>query len=371
VVVVPPAAAPAVLPARLERDRTIDLLRAGCVLVVLAWHVLGNLIVWRSDGPHATNPVGEVPLAWLATWFLQVLPLFFVVGGWAHRSALAAAEDGRAYVRTRLRSLTGALVPVLGVAATAWLVGSGLTGGAPWVTRSIVLLLMPLWFLAVYLVLVVALPLTAALDRRWGWWALGPWALAAVVADVHRFRSAATLPGALVSFVAVYGFAHQLGFRWGRLRELPCRRGWFLAAAGAGALVVLTGHGYPRSMVGEPGAPVSNLAPPTVCVVALCLLQVGLALVARPALERRLTRGGRLAEAAGWMNRNAMAVYLWHPLGCGLVVGAVVLLGLPVSERFDIAGWLQRPLWASASLLATAALVRASRPSPRAASGRA
>jgi hypothetical protein len=41
-----------------QRDPFIDFVRAFSLLVVVAWHWVFTIIVWRPDGPHATNPIG-------------------------------------------------------------------------------------------------------------------------------------------------------------------------------------------------------------------------------------------------------------------------------------------------------------------------
>ena len=43
-----------------QRDHYIDFLRAFSLLVVVAWHWVFTIVVWKDDGPHATNPIGFV-----------------------------------------------------------------------------------------------------------------------------------------------------------------------------------------------------------------------------------------------------------------------------------------------------------------------
>jgi hypothetical protein len=45
-------------------------------LSVTQWNALGALTM--------PNPIDRVPLLWLATWVLQIMPLFFFVGGFAN-----------------------------------------------------------------------------------------------------------------------------------------------------------------------------------------------------------------------------------------------------------------------------------------------
>jgi peptidoglycan/LPS O-acetylase OafA/YrhL len=69
------------------RDRAIDFLRALAIGVVVIWH-------WALSVTHRTggrlvmpNPIHDVPLGLLATWLFQVLPVFFIVGGYANLAA--------------------------------------------------------------------------------------------------------------------------------------------------------------------------------------------------------------------------------------------------------------------------------------------
>jgi fucose 4-O-acetylase-like acetyltransferase len=179
----PPLPAPAD-----QRDRYVDLLRAGCLLVVVVWHWVFSVISWRGDGPHASNPIGSTPGLWALTWVLQVMPAFFVLGGYANGRSWTSARRYRVFVSKRLGRL---LVPTAIVVALA-LVGRTIvlhvSPDAAWVDRSIRLLLSPLWFLGVYVVLVLLVPVTAKLHERGRELGLLLFAGAAVWCDLLRFH---------------------------------------------------------------------------------------------------------------------------------------------------------------------------------------
>lgn len=345
------------------RDPFIDALRAFSVLVVVAWHWGFNQIVFGPDGPYATNPIGQLPLGWLLTWFLQILPVFFVVGGWSHRCAYRAG--GRRpwrFVATRYRRLAlPALVP-LGIIVGLWAVVRLVAGPAPWLDGGLVLLVTPYWFLVVYLLLVPLVPLMDRLADRLGAGAPLVWAAGAVAVDVARFHFGMADSWALLNFVLVYAYAHQLGFGWDRLRAAPRRRALALSTAGVAGLVVLTQVGsYALAMVGYPGLPVSNMAPPTVPVLFLTLFQLGLVLAVRPWLEPRLTTSPPLVRASTWANGNAMAIYLFHVFGKALFLGLLVLVRFPLPETMDGTWWLEVPVQIAGSALCTWPLLRLSR----------
>jgi peptidoglycan/LPS O-acetylase OafA/YrhL len=348
-------------PASAERDRYVDLLRAGSLLVVVLWHWVFTVLLWRPDGPHASNPIGSTPWLWLATWVLQVMPLFFFVGGFAHlrtfESTERAGEGTGAFLRRRLGRLVVPTLALLAAAGAAWFIADALFPDARWVGRGLLLLVSPLWFLGVYLVLVLLTPLAVRLHRTLGAGALAALAAVAVVVDVLRLG--AEVPYVeWVNFVLVYGFAHQLGFWWPSLVAAGRRRAGALLAAGAGGLILLTAAaGYPRSMVGVPGDPISNVAPPTVCLLALALLQVGLVLLVRPRAERWLA-AGRADRLLAWANGNAMTVFLWHFSGYAVFLGLFTLAGGSLPEDADLGWWQQRPLWLVGPALCTVPLLR-------------
>src|SRR5690606_6863501 len=127
----------------------------------------------------------------------------------------------------------------------------------------------------VYLVLALLAPVQLAVHRR------HPWVLLAVLplltALLDRTQGTGWAGLGFLNYVLVFAFAQQLGFLHadGRLSALP-RWVWPAGAAGAVlGLVLLTGPGpYPASMIGLPGQEVSNMLPPSVCVVVVGALQV-------------------------------------------------------------------------------------------------
>jgi hypothetical protein len=195
-----------------------------------------------------------------------------------------------------------------------------------------------LWFLAVYLLAVVATPYALRLHERHGWRVPVVLALGAVVTDVARFSTGFDALG-YVNVVFVWLAVHQLGFFYaeGRLRGAG-----LLAAGGFGAAALLVAYGpYPGSMIGLPGAEVSNMAPPTLAMLAVGVGQIGLAVLLRPALMRL-----PLARLLDWAGPRVMTVYLWHMPALFAVTGVVVvLLGVDTPRPGSVlwfAGW---PVW--------------------------
>jgi fucose 4-O-acetylase-like acetyltransferase len=345
--------------ARPARDPYVDVLRAASLLVVVAWHWAFTVIIWRPDGPHASNPIGTTTGLWLATWVLQVMPVFFVIGGFVHSTSWRGGSYA-GFLKARLgRLLAPAAVAVVTV-STLGALASQIAGGLPWMPRAVILILSPLWFLAVYSGLVMAAPIAAWAHRRSGELALVVLAGSAVLLDIARLRMD-WAPAAVLSWIVVWTFCHQVGFFWTRLLAAPRRFAWCLVLGGAFALVGLTNMGaYPRSMVGVPGETISNVGPPTACMVALCVLQTGLVVLLRERALRFIASGSP-KRVVGWVTANSMPLYLWHGLGMAVAYVVVRSAGLDVPDTTSAAWWAQRPLWLIAPAVATLPLLRLSR----------
>ena len=338
-----------------KRDQYVDFLRAFSLVIVVIWHWVFTILLINDTTVSPTNPIGFTRGMWAITWVLQVMPVFFFVGGYTHRLAFDNYEKGtsRRFLARRTKRL---LLPALAMVAL-W-VGIGFliraTIAAPWTWSAVILVLSPLWFLVVYLVLVAVAPLAIRAHWRWGElavvWLLG---LAAVL-DVMRFSHKQGW-AAWVNFLVIWGLAHQLGFFYDRLTSSPKRVGWMFFWAGLFSMIALTNMGfYPRSVVGVPGERFSNMGPPTLAIVALIILQVGLVILAKDWVTDRLENNPRWQRTFRWVNQNSLPLYLLHTTGMALAIAAIFLIFnyLPPSEP-NAEWWLSRPLWLVAPALCT------------------
>ena len=349
------------------RDELIDLLRSLATTTVVIWHWVFTILVWRSDGPHADNPIGYVSGLWSLTWVLQVMPLFFVAGGFVHAKTWARDRDRpgawRAFVKKRLIQLGVPALVLITVVAGA---GTGMAllheGGDPWVPRAVMLVLSPLWFLVVFMVLVVTVPIWDWLDKRWGELVPIGLVVAAMMVDLIRFRFDHP-EVAWFNMVLVWGAAHQIGWSWDRLRNAPPRFGHTLALIGFGGLVGLTNMGlYPKSMVGTTSAAdrFSNMGPPTLPIIALLVFQLGLVIAYRDKILEVASRP-RIKRFVTWLSDNAMPLFLWHTVGFALFYAAMIAL-TTVPEEPNLTWWVTRPLWVLGPLLLTIPLIAITRP---------
>ena len=340
------------------RDRYVDFLRVASLAVVMLGHWLMAVVVW-ADGRLQTSNVLEVtPSARWLTWLFQVMPVFFIVGGFSNSASLAAARrDDVAYgtwLGSRLRRLVRPVLAfaLVWTAVAAAMVAAGLN---PRDLRA-GSIAQPLWFLAVYVVVVAAAPLMLAAQERWGWWVTIVMGVTVLAVDVARWTFGVPVIGWL-NLGVVWLFAHQLGVAWraGSVTGWSRSRLVLLAAAGMGTLVVLsTSFGYPGSMVGGVEAGKTNTFPPSFAIVALAVWQFGAVLVLRPVIDRWLARRRVWATVVA-ANGMAMTLYLWHITALVIVTAVVLPAGLlPSPDAGSAAWWAWRPVWI---VLLAAALV--------------
>jgi hypothetical protein len=242
------------------------------------------------------NPINHVPGGWLYTWLLQIVPVFFIVGGYAnYASWQASRRRGQAWSGFLRHRLARLLTPVL-VFGVVWLVfelaAHAIIPGYPGVLSYAWMVFTPLWFVAAYAGVVALVPVTAAMHLRAKWAATGGLAAAVIVADAGRFALDVEAFGWLNSAM-VWVLIHQFGYfyRDGTLRRLDHAGAAGLVVVGAGMLAAITTLGpYPRSMVATPGQEFSNILPTTMAIAAVGLLQLGILLLVRDRVSRWLQK---------------------------------------------------------------------------------
>jgi hypothetical protein len=266
---------------------------------------------------------------WLS-WGFQVMPVFFLVGGYANGvSWEAALRDGKGYsewLTGRLQRLIGPVLPLVAV----WAVLGALAmqmGVAPEIVRvGSQVALVPIWFLAVYTVVVLLVPITYRFWQRFGFASFWILAAAAAANDV-LFFGFGFRPLGVLNYAFVWLAVHQLGYAWYRGSFVgPVRTAVFAVVGLALLLLAVTVGPYPLSMVSVPGEAVSNTLPPKLPMLGLALVQSGLLLSLEGVLRRWLARS-RPWTATILLNGMIMTIYLWHITASALVMGLALLLG--------------------------------------------
>ncbi len=325
------------------RDLTLDLARIACVVLVIVIHLLQVGIGRAPDGSLVTSrPAEAQPWFDAATWAGQVMPLFFVVGGFASAAGWESwrgrGGDATGFVRTRTLRLAQPAWPLFVFFAVV--LGAAVLVGAPSdvVSAAAVGAGSPLWFLAAYLLCQALVPPLFTLHTRAPRATVIALFAGVVLVDVVRFSTGIAEVG-LLNLLFVWPLAQQLGFWY--------RDGWFarrspltlvvIAVACYAMLWPLTAWGpYSTSML-------DNLNPPTLPLVLLGLAQACILCLLRPALERLM----RVRWVRGFsfvLGTRLMTVYLWHLPVILVISGITLLIPGAAPEPASPAWWWTRPL---------------------------
>ena len=275
-----------------ERNRVVDLVRVVSILIVVFGHWLMAAVMIENGEITAPHVLNEFPLARPLTWLLQVMPLFFFVGGYSNalswRSARRRGESYASWLRTRLRRLTLPVVPLLAVwGALGWVaLQAGFEGDL--LRMASVVALGPTWFLAAYVLIVVLAPTALALWERWGWWSIALGLGLAAAIDLISIGLGVE-PLGFLNYIFVWATVHQLGYAW---VDKKTEASWIrpaMATVGFAAVLALVRAGpYPVEMVGFNSDGLSNSLPPRLTLAFLGVFQAGLVLLFEEATHRAL-----------------------------------------------------------------------------------
>lgn len=341
------------------RDLTLDLARVFCVLLVVAIHLLFVAVGPDAEGGLAiSRPLEDLPWFRGATWVGQIMPLFFVVGGFAtatslrsHRRRAARAGASRAvadrtFVHARMQRLARPSLPLFLVLAAALAAATALGVDPALLDPVATGVGSPLWFLCAYLVCQLAAPRLLLAHERAPVATMLALLAAVVTVDAAQFG----IPGiatdaagmsvlGYLNLLFVWPLVQQLGF-WYADGWLARRAGWqllLIAAGGWAVLVPLTLWGpYSDDML-------TNLNPPTLPLVALALAQAALLQLLKAPLTA-LMRARAMQAIVFAVGSRLMTVYLWHlPLIIALAGLGLLLPGI-ATEPGGAAWWLTRPL---------------------------
>ncbi|MCC5884876.1 MAG: acyltransferase [Gammaproteobacteria bacterium] len=342
-----------------DRDRYVDAVRVVSILLVVLGHWIVRVVTGTEGELEPGYLLQAVPATQWATLLVQVMPLFFLLGGAVNaeswRRARDRGESASDWLALRSRRLLRPALPLIAILVTAACLMANL-----WPEYTLLfdfrVAVFPLWFLAAYLLVTAVTPFTLAWHERHGsGLLLGVCAMLALVVDGLRFTVGADGPWlgtqpavAAVNVIVVWLAIHQLGFVWAD-DGLPSngRSQARLILLGAALLVVMIGFGpYPLTMVPIEGSHAANNAgPPTAALLALTMVQIGVVLALRRSVTAWLQRPAVWAPVA-LIGAGLMSVYLWHQPVMVLVANLTYPLGFwPVTETVDLRWWLWRLPW--------------------------
>lgn len=324
-----------------SRDPVIDLARFFCLILVVLSHCMMVSPVLHPDGTVTTeNTLMEQHWFEPVLWVLQVMPLFFVLGGitglesW--RRLRARGGSGVDYAQLRLlRLIRPATALLASMFVGLW--AALLLGVDPQVVQLIGTGAgMPLWFLAAYLATQLSVPLLARLHGHSPWLTVS--GLVAAVITLDSLRGAFPML-AFVNMLFVWCAVQQFGFFIADGIFAGRSRGWFVGLIVGSNLLLgfVTGIGvYSGNMI-------VDLNPPNFCMLLLGLSQAATLQLLRPGLEWvAQVRWIRWVVAVA--GRRSMTVYLWHLPLLAALSGLLLLTDFPKPAAGTAEWWWARPL---------------------------
>jgi fucose 4-O-acetylase-like acetyltransferase len=326
-----------------KRDLTLDIARVFCVLLVVVIHLLMVGVGMDATGAiSVSRPLENQPWFDTATWIGQIMPLFFVVGGFASLTAWRSLgrRGGTAadYVRNRVLRLAQPALPLFIFYVVV--IGGARVVGVDLALLDVVIIGAgaPLWFLAAYTLCQAFVPIMAGWHARAPRATLGVLIVGAAVVDVIRYSSGVDEVG-LANLFFVWLLVQQIGF-WYADGWFAARRWWQLIGIAVACYLVL----LPMTLVGPWDTDMlTNLNPPTLPLVFLGLAQACVLRLIRPALAKLMNT--HAARAVVFLvGSRLMTIYLWHlPVIISLSGLALLIPGAspaPASPTW----WWTRPI---------------------------
>lgn len=349
--------------AKTGRNRAVDFYRAIAMLAVSFGHWAAIAISTdEAGGLVVGNALEYRPgLSWI-TWILQVMPLFFVVGGFSSAMSLDshAARDGRPqdWVIARLRRM---LAPTVVLGGT-WLAAVAIAmavGVGNYALLGLTAAAIPLWFLANYTIDTAIAPYVLPLFRKnprvFMTFALGLFG----GIEISRFAGIPYLPQ--VNWVLGWLLFQIAGFAW-RDGMLPTGTRMLTISGGlwTTAIAAVAFGPWPVSMVNFPGLTHSPTAPPTIALLLFGAAYSSTAIAIAPTISAWLTRNTAAWKAVVAANSVALTVYLWHFTAAVAAVAILFGLGvLPTAAVGSFSWWIQKLPMTGLSMLILAAIVAA------------
>jgi hypothetical protein len=343
------------------RNSYADLLRSVAIAAVVLGHWLVTGVETHNGRYVGVDALGVIDWSSWVTLGLQVVPVFFLVGGFANSGSWsrheAAGESWSGWVRARVLRMLGptcwyaAAIALFALYAELAGVNRATLQQAGWAVA------LHLWFVAVYVVVLLCTPALVNAHRRWGLGVPAVMCVSAVLID-STVIGWHWHPVGWANYVLVWGAFHQIGFAWQDGTFTVRRRAPLLAGSASLLLVALIWWGpYPVSMVGVPGARIENASPPSTALLAFGLAQCGLVLACEPVVTRWLGRHAGARARIATTGALTMPVYLWHMVPVVIVIeaGYPRLFGLPAVG--SLRWWEQRIDWILALSLVLALLL--------------
>jgi fucose 4-O-acetylase-like acetyltransferase len=353
----------------MERNRYLDLLRVLAIGGVVYGHWLLVDVTYSGGRLSGLDAVDYVSWGRWVTWAFQVMPVFFLVGGYVHsRSWTAHHARGEAWAvwaRDRVMGLWWPTAVFVVVGSLAVVAARAAGANPAEVAEAGWLAALQLWFLPVYLLLIALTPVLLAAYRRWG--LAVPVGMAAAAALVSAGVTGQRLHVlGYANYLLVWGSIYLWGFAWADGTWSRARwRPYALAVVGGALLAgLVASRAFRVDMVGS-----GNTNPPSIALLAYAAAQAGLVVAAEPTATRLLARP-RLWRRVRRLNATTMTVYLWHFVPVIVIAVAFYPTGAMPQPAIGTAQWWElRPAWFALLTLVlvplVAAVMRAEQPMRR------
>ena len=332
----------------MQRNRYADLLRVLAIGGVVYGHWLLTSVTYRNGQLSGVDALDYVHWGRWVTWVFQVMPVFFLVGGYVNAGSWsahhAAGETWTWWVRDRVMRLMWPTAVYVVVAVVAAVIARAAGAPPAEVAEAAWLSALHLWFLPVYMVLITLTPAMVAAHRRWGLAVPAVMAVAAGLVDIPVAGPPHLHAIGYLNYLLVWGSIHQWGFSWqdGSL-TWPRWRPYALAAGGGALLAgLVTSQTFAADMVGS-----GNTNPPSIALLSYAAVEAGLVLAAGPYASKVLSKD-RLWQPVRRLNSMVMNVYLWHFVPVIVVSVAFYPTGLLPQPGVGSAEWFELRLawWA-------------------------
>jgi fucose 4-O-acetylase-like acetyltransferase len=353
----PTAARPAVAAGR---DLSIDLVRVACVLLFVFVHLVLVGVGRNPDGSLLiTSGIEGARWATPASWAAEIMPLFFVIGGFTarigYRSARSRGDTSAGFVRNRLDRLARPALPLY-LFLTLGLAVANTVGVAPKMLDAVATPVESvLWFLGAYMIVQALAPKMIRFHERSPWATAATLLVAALTVDIIRLVAGIRWLGlehidkrgyvfgeqffGLPNMVLVWLFCQQVGFflHDGVFDRLSRWRLVGVMAGGLAALMALVYCGsYDWFML-------TNQWPPTVPLAILAVVQAAGFVLLRPALQA-LMRTRPAQALVMFFGPRLRTIYLWHVCAICALTAVIVFGPWGAPTPGGAVWWWTRPL---------------------------
>ena len=348
-----------------DRNRAVDFYKATAMVAVAFGHWMAIAVFKDSDGALVAKNALEFDysLAWV-TWALQVMPLFFLAGGFSSAVSLDShnRKGGRPqdWVANRLRRM---MLPTM-ILAYLWIVVlavASVVGIGDMAFLGAAAAAIPLWFLANYTIDTAIAPLTLPLFRK------NPLMFFVGIGSAFSFFEILGMVGVPyihgVNWVIGWLIFQILGFAW-KDGLLPNSRLMVLIAPILWAVtyIVVKLGPWRASMVNDGEETFNPTHPPSIALMLFGLAYCATALVLAPYINTWLEKSVASFKTVAMLGGVGMSVYLWH-FSAAVVAGVILLYtgGLPTADVGTAAWWIQKMPLIGLSfviLMATLSLVK-------------